>query len=103
LNAWKAIQVGHAIADGCYVAVVNRVGFEENPDGKGGLDFWGNSFTIDPYGQVIKEASEDQEEILICPVDISYIDVVRNTLSHFFRDRRIDSYDDITKRFLDED
>lgn len=102
LKAWQAIQVGHAIANGCYVAAVNRVGFEENPEGKGGVEFWGSSFVVDPYGRMISEASEDQEEILICPVDLDYIDDVRNTLAHFFRDRRINSYDDITMRYLDE-
>jgi N-carbamoylputrescine amidase len=101
-KAWQAIQVGHAIANGCYVAAVNRVGYEGNPDGKGGLDFWGSSFVVDPYGKMLKEASEDREENLVCSIDLSYIDEVRNILSHFFRDRRIDSYGGITKRYLDE-
>ena len=103
LKAWQAIQVGHAIANECYVAAVNRVGFEENPDGKDGLEFWGSSFVVDPYGKMIQEAPKDKEDILICPVDLDYIDDVRNTLAHFFRDRRIDSYGGLTKRYLDED
>jgi N-carbamoylputrescine amidase len=103
LKAWQAIQVGHAIANGCYVAAVNRVGFEENPDGKGGLEFWGSSFVVDPYGKMLQAAPEDQEETLICPIDLDYIDEVRNTLAHFFRDRRIDSYDGLLKRYLEED
>jgi len=103
LKAWQAIQVGHAIANGCFVAAVNRVGFEKNPQGSGGVEFWGSSFIVDPYGKVISKASDAQEEILICPIDLDYIDTVRNTLAHFFRDRRIDSYEDITRRYLDED
>jgi N-carbamoylputrescine amidase len=101
LKAWQIVQKGHAVANGCYVAAVNRVGFEANPEGEGGIDFWGSSFVVDPYGKVLMEASEDHEEILVCQVDLSYIDEVRNTLSHFFRDRRIDSYDGLTKRYLD--
>lgn len=103
LKAWQAIQVGHAIANGCYVAAVNRVGFEDNPEGKGGVEFWGSSFVVDPYGKILQEAPDNQEETLICTVDLDYIDNVRNTLAHFFRDRRIDSYEGITRRYMDKD
>ena len=67
-DAWQVVQRGHAVANACYVAAVNRVGSEENPEGKEGLDFWGQSFISDPYGRVVKKASEDHEEILLCPV-----------------------------------
>jgi N-carbamoylputrescine amidase len=100
-DAWQIIQRGHAVANACYVAVVNRVGFEESPDGNGGIDFWGHSFICDPYGEVVKEASRDREELLLCSIDLSSIDKVRRVLSHFFRDRRIDSYGGLLNRFLD--
>jgi N-carbamoylputrescine amidase len=100
-DAWQIIQRGHAVANACYVAVVNRVGFEESPDGNGGIDFWGHSFICDPYGEVVKEASRDREELLLCSIDLSSIDEVRRVLSHFFRDRRIDSYGGLLNRFLD--
>lgn len=100
-RAWKIVQRGHAVANGCFVAAVNRVGFEKHPDGDGGLDFWGQSFVADPYGGVLKTASERTEEVLVCPVDLSLIDEARDLLAHFFRDRRIDSYGGLTQRFLD--
>lgn len=100
-DAWQIVQRGHAVANGCYVASVNRVGFEKNPEGKGGIVFWGQSFVANPFGKILKQASEDQEEILTCTVDLSAIEETRNRLSHFFRDRRIDSYDGLTKRYLD--
>lgn len=100
-DAWQTVQRGHAVANAFYLACVNRVGFEENPEGKGGIDFWGQSFIADPYGRVVKQASEDREEILVCPVDLSLVEEVRDGWSFPFRDRRIDSYGDLTKRFLD--
>ena len=98
-NAWETVQKGHAVANGCYVAAVNRVGFEQSPDGNSGIEFWGQSFIADPYGQIIKKASADKEEILICEIDTDILDEHR-TVWPFFRDRRIDSYQDITKRWL---
>ncbi|MGC8771813.1 MAG: nitrilase-related carbon-nitrogen hydrolase, partial [Brevinematia bacterium] len=86
--------------NGCYVVAINRVGFEESPDGNEGIEFWGQSFVANPYGEIIKKASVDKEENLICEIDLSIIDNVR-TVWPFFRDRRIDSYQDITKRFID--
>lgn len=99
--AWEIVQRGHAVANGCYLAAVNRVGFETDPNGKGGLHFWGGSFISDPYGRIIKQASETEQEILIQEIDLSFVDEVRDLLAQFFRDRRIDSYGDLTKRFID--
>jgi N-carbamoylputrescine amidase len=100
-SAWEVVQRGHAVANGCFLAAVNRVGFEADPSGKGGLQFSGGSFISDPYGRIIKQASETEEEILIQEIDLSFVDEVRDLLAQFFRDRRIDSYGDLTKRFID--
>jgi N-carbamoylputrescine amidase len=97
-EAWKTIQRGHAIANGIYVAAVNRVGFEGPPER--GLEFWGGSFVSDPFGQVIAEASQDKEEILVVECDPARTEDVRRNWP-FLRDRRIDSYSPILNRFLD--
>jgi N-carbamoylputrescine amidase len=97
-DAWKTIQRGHAIANGIYVAAVNRVGFEGPADR--GLEFWGGSFVADPFGKVIAEASHDREEILIVECDPGHSEDVRRNWP-FLRDRRIDSYAPILNRFLD--
>jgi Predicted amidohydrolase len=99
-NAWETIQRSHAVANGCYVVAINRVGYEESPDGNEGIEFWGQSFVSNPYGKLLVRGSVDKEENIICEVDLSVIDSVRTTWP-FFRDRRIDSYQDITKRFID--
>ena len=96
-DAWKTIQRGHAIANGVYVAAVNRVGHEGDP----GLEFWGTSFLCDPFGVVVAEASTDREEILIGEIDLGRIEEVRRNWP-FLRDRRIDAYGGIEQRFLDE-
>ena len=98
-NSWETIQRSHAIANGCYVASVNRVGHEaiNNADG---IDFWGQSFIADTSGELIKKAALD-ETTLICDLDLSKVDTTR-THWPFLRDRRIDAYSDITKRLLDE-
>ena len=101
LDAWQVVQRGHAIANACYLAAVNRVGFEESPDGQGGIDFWGRSFVADPDGKVLQQASENEEEILVCPVDLALIEEVRAASSFPFRDRRVDSYGGLTRLFLD--
>jgi N-carbamoylputrescine amidase len=101
-DAWQTVQRGHAVANACYVAAVNRVGFEPNPAGEGGLEFWGQSFIADPSGAVVAQASESEEETLIEELDLSLIEDTRRSLAHFFRDRRIDSYGGLTKRYLDE-
>jgi len=104
-DAWRTIQRAHAIANGVYVAVVNRVGFETgNIRGKSapgaGLEFWGGSFLCDPFGRVMAEASHDKEEILIGEVDLHLLEEVRRNWP-FLRDRRIDSYAPITNRLID--
>jgi N-carbamoylputrescine amidase len=97
-DAWKTIQRGHAIANGIYVAAVNRVGFEGPPEQ--GLEFWGGSFVVDPFGQVIAEASHDKEEILVAECDPARTEDIRRNWP-FLRDRRIDAYAPILNRFLD--
>ncbi len=97
-DAWRTIQRSHAIANGIYVAVVNRTGFEGPPDR--GLDFWGASFVADPFGQVLAEASHDREETLIVECDRRRIDEVRRNWP-FLRDRRIDAYAGILNRLID--
>ncbi|HEX9399343.1 MAG TPA: carbon-nitrogen hydrolase [Anaeromyxobacter sp.] len=99
-DAWRTIQRSHAIANGCYVAAVNRVGHERGQPDEAGLQFWGTSFLCDPFGVVIAEASTDQEEILMGEVDVSRIEEVRRGWP-FLRDRRIDAYAGIEKRFID--
>jgi N-carbamoylputrescine amidase len=99
-DAWRTIQRGHAIANGVYVAVVNRVGHEIPPEGGPGLEFWGSSFVSDPFGIVVAEGSTDREEILVAKVDLARIEEVRRNWP-FLRDRRIDAYAGIERRFLD--
>jgi N-carbamoylputrescine amidase len=99
-DAWRTIQRSHAIANGVYVASVNRVGFEPGQPGQAGLEFWGSSFLCDPFGVVIAEGSVDKEEILVGEVDVGRIEEVRRGWP-FLRDRRIDAYDGIDQRFLD--
>ena len=93
-EAWQIIQRSHAIANGLYVAAVNRVGQE------GALDFWGTSFVSDPSGRILKQASQNEEETLIVPCALNQLDTTRQYWP-FFRDRRIDAYGDLTKRFRD--
>ena len=97
-DAWRTIQRTHAIANGLYVAAVNRVGFEGPAEL--GLEFWGGSFVADPFGQVIAEASHDREEILIAECDPRRIEEVRRNWP-FLRDRRIDAYAPILSRVID--
>ena len=98
-DAWETIQRSHAIANGCYVAVANRIGHEA-PDGGPGLDFWGQSFIAGPDGAILAKASVDREEVLVCEVDLSLLDQQR-THWPFFRDRRIDAYEGMTRRMID--
>ncbi|HEV8359315.1 MAG TPA: carbon-nitrogen hydrolase [Candidatus Thermoplasmatota archaeon] len=95
-EAWRTIQRAHAIANGLFVAVVNRVGKE------GDLTFWGSSFVAGPMGEVLTAASEDKEEILLAKLDLAAIDRTRQAWP-FLRDRRVDAYGGITQRFLDEE
>jgi N-carbamoylputrescine amidase len=98
-DAWKTIQRAHAIANGVYVAAVNRVGYEGPPEH--GLEFWGSSFIADPFGQLIAEASIDSEEILLAECDPHRIEEVRRNWP-FLRDRRIDAYAPILERWRDQ-
>ncbi len=96
-DAWRTMQRSHAIANGIYVAAVNRVGFEGPADR--GLEFWGASFVSDPFGRILAEASHDKEEILVVECDPAVMEEVRRNWP-FLRDRRIDAYGPIVNRFL---
>jgi N-carbamoylputrescine amidase len=96
LDAWRTIQRSHAIANGIFVAAVNRVGFEGPKDR--GLEFWGNSFIADPFGRILQQASAEREEILIAEIDPAQQDEVRRNWP-FFRDRRGDAYGAISNRW----
>lgn len=96
-NAWQTIQRSHAVANGVHVVSVNRVGFEQN----GAMKFWGGSFVANPMGRVLFQASHDKEEVEVIEIDLNRTDSVRVHWP-FMRDRRIDSYSPITKRFIDE-
>jgi N-carbamoylputrescine amidase len=99
-DAWRTVQRGHAIANGVYVAAVNRVGHEKPIEGAPGLEFWGSSFLADPQGVIVAEASTDREEILVGTVDMDRLEDVRRNWP-FLRDRRVDAYAGIDRRFLD--
>ncbi len=100
-GAWETIQRAHAVANGCYVASVNRIGLEKIEGvGGDGLEFWGQSFVAGTSGQILSKASVDKEEILLVPIELGKVDVTR-THWPFLRDRRIDAYGDLTKRFID--
>jgi N-carbamoylputrescine amidase len=103
LDAWRTIQRSHAIANGVFVAAVNRVGHERagsGGDGGGGIEFWGSSFLADPFGTVIAEAPVDHEAVVIGEVDLARIENTRRGWP-FLRDRRIDAYEGIGSRFID--
>lgn len=95
-SMWETIQRSHAIANGCFVAAVNRIGHEAG--GGDGIEFWGSSFIADPYGRVLAKGSADKEEVITTVVDLNLIEDTRRNWP-FFRDRRIDAYGGITKRF----
>jgi len=99
-DAWMTVQRGHAVANGIYVAAVNRVGFEQPEKDHPGLEFWGSSFVAGPQGEIIARASTDKEEVLVVVVDLDQMEDVRRNWP-FLRDRRIDAYGDILKRYLD--
>ena len=99
-DAWQTAQRAHAIANGCYVVAVNRTGFEPDPTGVGGIRFWGQSFIAAPDGSIMVRASSDREEVIVCELDLSLIGAQRVGWP-FFRDRRIDAYENLTKRFID--
>ena len=102
LDAWRTIQRSHAIANGVYVAAVNRVGFERSAAaGDTGLEFWGNSFVADPFGQIIAQASSDKEEVLVVECDPAKSEDTRRNWP-FMRDRRVDAYQPILSRWLEK-
>ena len=116
-HAWQTVQQGHAVANACFLAAVNRVGFEKDPTsstsadqepsrgvgpkGELGINFWGQSFVANPDGMILKEAAKDQEEILICPIDLDQVEQTKTLYSFPYRDRRIDSYQDLIKLYID--
>jgi N-carbamoylputrescine amidase len=97
-NAWQTIQRSHAVANGVHVVSVNRVGLEQN----GAMKFWGGSFIANPFGRILYLAPHDKEEVNVLEIDLSKTDRYR-THWPFLRDRRIDSYQPITRRFIDEE
>ena len=100
-GAWETIQRAHAVANGCYVATTNRIGHEVlDRVGGDGIEFWGQSFVAGTSGEIIAKAGSDKEEILTVPLDLANVDTTR-THWPFLRDRRIDAYGDLTKRFSD--
>ena len=106
-ESWELIQRSHAVANGCFVVVPNRVGLEkiQGPDGRyvneDGIEFWGQSFVAGPNGQVLARASVDREQVLVVPCDLERVEFSR-THWPFLRDRRIDAYGDLTRRFIDD-
>lgn len=105
-ESWEVIQRSHAVANGCFVAVPNRIGHEHvlGPDGKpvseAGIEFWGQSFIAAPGGRVIAKASIDKQEVLLADCDLDLVDYHR-THWPFLRDRRVDAYGDITRRYIE--
>lgn len=99
-DAWQIVQRGHAVANGIFVAACNRVGFEKPVETSAGIEFWGASFIAGPQGEILAQASHDQEEIIMAEIDHTLMEDVRRNWP-FLRDRRIDAYGDITRRFID--
>jgi N-carbamoylputrescine amidase len=99
-ESWQTIQRGHAIANGVYVAAVNRIGHEITVPGTPGLEFWGSSFICDPQGVILTQGSVDKEEVVMAKIDLDHLEDIRRNWP-FLRDRRIDAYGDIQKRFID--
>ena len=101
-EAWTTVMRGHAVANGLPVIAVNRVGFEEDPSQQtDGIQFWGSSFVVGPQGEIIYRASDNEEESIIVEIDMEHNELVRRWWP-FLRDRRVDAYEDILKRFVDE-
>ena len=99
-DAWRTVQRGHAVANGIFVAACNRVGFEKPVESLAGIEFWGASFIAGPQGEILAQASHDQEEIIMAEIDLALMEDVRRNWP-FLRDLRIDAYGDIMKRFID--
>jgi N-carbamoylputrescine amidase len=101
-EAWQTMQRAHAIANGCFVVAVNRTGFEPDPTGDGGLEFWGQSFMVAPDGRILTSAPADEECVLVTEMQLDEMARSRHGWP-FFRDRRIDAYEGLGERFLDRD
>lgn len=99
-GAWMNVMKGHAVANGVYVAAANRIGLEQYLPDTDGIEFWGNSFICGPQGEILAQASSHKEEILMAEIDLTHQENVRQNWP-FFRDRRIDAFQDITKRAID--
>ncbi len=98
--AWELMQRAHAVANGCFVLAINRTGFEPDPTGNGGIEFWGQSFAVAPDGRVLARGPAEAEAILELELNLAEIEAFRIGWP-FLRDRRIDAYEDITQRFSD--
>lgn len=98
LDSWVTIQRAHAIANGLPAMICNRVGFEPHPEGSGGIQFWGSSFVAGPQGEILSQAPHDAPKVLLAELDQGRIEAVRRVWP-FFRDRRIDAYADLTRRY----
>jgi N-carbamoylputrescine amidase len=100
LDAWITIQRSHAVANGIPVISCNRIGFEQAPDSAAGINFWGNSFIAGPQGEIIANANDSKTQLLTCTLDSSRNERVRQ-IWPYLRDRRIDAYGHLNKRFID--
>ncbi|MDP1970764.1 MAG: nitrilase-related carbon-nitrogen hydrolase, partial [Methylobacter sp.] len=100
LDAWITIQRSHAVANGIPVISCNRIGFELAPNSTAGINFWGNSFITGPQGEIITSANDSETKLLSCTIDRAKAERVRQ-IWPFLRDRRIDEYGDLTRRFID--
>jgi N-carbamoylputrescine amidase len=100
LNAWITIQRAHGIANGLPVLVANRTGFEQSPEDGSGIQFWGNSFVCGPQGEFLAQADNDNEQVLLADLDMQRSESVRR-IWPYLRDRRVDAYGDLTKRYRD--
>jgi N-carbamoylputrescine amidase len=100
LDAWITIQRAHAVANGIPVIACNRIGFEQAPNSSTGINFWGNSFITGPQGEILASANDSETKVLSCTIDRARSERVRQVWP-FLRDRRIDEYGDLTKRFID--
>ena len=101
-QAWETIQRSHAIANGCFVVANNRTGFEPDPASDGGIEFWGQSFIAAPDGHIIHKAPQDEECVFVEELDLGAVSTMRHGWP-FFRDRRIDAYEHLTRRFIDNE
>ena len=101
LASWELVQRSHAVTNGCYVVAVNRVGFESAPDGAGGIEFWGSSFVAGPDGEIVTQLRPDEPGVIVTTLDCSAVERSRIAWP-FMRDRRIDAYGALTRRWSDE-